>query len=113
MATLKQSSSFGANRFVARVFQSYMSLAARVNTLFSARQINVTQVDHIAAERAGQLLARALQEDSNLELDWLWYAANMTSSAHQRYCLRRALEINPDSEMAQRALAKLALHEHR
>ena len=113
MATLKQSSSFGANQLVARVFQSYTGLVAHMTSLFGAKHISTTRIDPIAAERARQLFAQALQEDSRLELDWLWFASKMTSSAHQRYCLRRALEINPASETARRALAKLALHEHR
>lgn len=113
MATLKQSGSLGTNRFVARISHGYAGLVAGITRLFAAKQISVIQIDPMAAERAAQLFARALQEDSNLERDWLWYATKMTSSAHQRYCLRRALEINPHSEAARRALAKLALHENR
>ena len=112
MATFKQSDSLGANRLMAHVSRSYTGLIAGVGRLFGAKKISVAQADAVAAQRAAQLFAQALREDSNLELDWLWYAANMTSSAHQRYCLRRALEINPNSEMAQHALAKLALHEN-
>lgn len=57
--------------------------------------------------RAAGLFAQAVQESSNLELDWLWYATQMTDVAEQRYCLLQALEINPESEMARRALANL------
>lgn len=60
-----------------------------------------------ATVRATQLLAQALQEHSNLEMDWLWYAANMPSVAERRYCLQRALTINPHSDLARSALAKL------
>ena len=59
------------------------------------------------AARAAELFAQALQENSNLELDWLWYAANMTGAFERRYCLNRALAINPDSSLARSALAKL------
>jgi hypothetical protein len=61
-----------------------------------------------ATARATKLFAQALHENSNLELDWLWYAANMTRDLERRYCLKRALEINPDSTLARRALAKLS-----
>jgi hypothetical protein len=113
MATLKQSRSFGANKLAARLSQGYAGLVASVARLFGAKHISVVKVDPVAAARSAQLFAQALHEDSILEFDWLWYAANMTSSAHQRYCLRRALEINPASDMARRALAKLAMHENR
>ena len=71
------------------------------------RSLSVAQVDGRDAMRVEQLFAQAVQDNSNLEFDWLWCAANMTSIANQRYCLLRALEINPDSKLAQRALAKL------
>ena len=61
----------------------------------------------IATARATHLFAQALHEDSNLEMDWLWYAANMTSAVERRYCLNRALTINPHSDLARSALAKL------
>ena len=63
--------------------------------------------DQEAAAYAARLFAQALHENSNLELDWLWYATNMTRDTERRYCLKRALEINPNSEMASGALAKL------
>jgi len=60
-----------------------------------------------AAARATHLFAQALHEDSNLELDWLWYAANMPSIAERRYCVERALAINLHSSLARSALANL------
>ena len=113
MATLMRPGSFGANRLLGHLSQGYAGLVASVARLFGAKQISVDRIDPVAAERAAQLFAQARDEDSNLELDWLWYAANMTSTAHKRYCLRRALEISPDSQMARRELARLALHENR
>ena len=58
--------------------------------------------------QATRLFAQALHENSNLELDWLWYATNMTRDIERRYCLNRALEINPHSSLARSAMAKLA-----
>jgi hypothetical protein len=61
----------------------------------------------LAAERAAHLFTQALNEDSNLEMDWLWYAAHMVGDAERRYCLNRALAINPHSGLARTALSKL------
>ncbi|MBK8021061.1 MAG: hypothetical protein IPK19_06405 [Chloroflexi bacterium] len=52
-------------------------------------------------------LAQAIQEDSNHELDWLYFASMMTTAEEQRYCLERALHINPKSQSALRALRAL------
>ena len=60
-----------------------------------------------ATARATHLFAQALHENSILELDWLWYAANMLGTAERRYCLNRALAINPHSSLARSALARL------
>jgi ABC-type branched-subunit amino acid transport system substrate-binding protein len=48
------------------------------------------------------LFARALQIDPESERAWLWFATVSDDSAEQRYCLRRALEINPESAGLQR-----------
>jgi len=60
-----------------------------------------------ASAPAAQLFVQALHENSILELDWLWYAANMNGTVERRYCLHRALTINPHSSLARSALAKL------
>ncbi len=49
----------------------------------------------------------ALQEDSNVETNWLWAATQVTHSAEYRYCLERALYINPDNDVTQQALVIL------
>lgn len=56
----------------------------------------------------GDLFGQAVQEDSNLEMDWLWLATKVRSNAQQRYALERALRINPRSAMAKRGLAQLS-----
>lgn len=113
MATPKLSRAFGANQLAAHVSWGYTSMAAAITRLFGVKHISVVEIDTATAARSAHLFAQALHEDSNHEFDWIWYADNIATSAHQRYCLRRALEINPNSEMARRALAKLALHENR
>jgi hypothetical protein len=56
---------------------------------------------------ADDLFLHMLREDSNLEMDWLWLATKVTSDGQRAYCLHRALLINPQSQLAQRGLAKL------
>jgi hypothetical protein len=73
----------------------------------TAPSAGTVQRSAAAEARAAHMFAQARYENSNLELDWLWYAANMTSDAERRYCLERARAINPESEMVKQALAKL------
>ena len=65
--------------------------------------------------RAGPTIADGLfiqgqREDSNLEMDWLWLATQVTSDGERRYCLQRALAINPESRFARRGLVQLRKH---
>ena len=57
-------------------------------------------IDARVAMRPSDLFVQALRDDSNLEMDWLWLFTQVSSVAERRYCLDRALAINPDSEMA-------------
>jgi hypothetical protein len=107
MAMFKQSRRFSAHQLAGRVFKVYADLAASIDRLVGGQQVGMDQIDAVANARSAQLFAQALHEASNVELDWLWYAANMTSNAQRRYCLQRALAINPGSQMARRTLAKL------
>jgi len=50
-----------------------------------------------APSQMSGLLAQAFSEDSNLELDWLWYATQMYDVDERRYCLERAQHIYPQS----------------
>ena len=74
----------------------------------TSREAQSAERQQLDAARSTRLFAEALHGNSNLELDWLWYAANMTRDIERRYCLQRALEINPHSSLARSALAKLA-----
>ena len=81
-----------------------------VDALFAkAADDNAESVERLefATARATRLFVQALHENSNLEMDWLWYAANMTGDVERRYCLNRAFAINPQSSLARSALAKL------
>lgn len=54
------------------------------------------------------LFQEALGDPSNLEMDWLWLAAQVTRASEQSYCFEQALRINPRSELARCGLAQLA-----
>lgn len=60
---------------------------------------------HIASP--SDMLRQALAEDSNRELDWLWYAERVSGDAERAYCLERARYINPDNRDTIRQLAQL------
>jgi hypothetical protein len=66
-----------------------------------------TTVERVDEATTAALFAQALHDDSNLELDWLWLAAQVTRDVERRYCLQRALHINPHSESARQQLLKL------
>ena len=89
----------------------YAKIVSWIQSIVDALMTPAGEQDAQGAEfataRATKLFAQALHENSQLELDWLWYAANMTHDTERRYCLKRALEINPDSTLARNALAKL------
>jgi hypothetical protein len=54
-----------------------------------------------------EMLRRALDEGSNMVMDWMWYAQQVESDGERRYCLERALYINPDYPQALAALEML------
>jgi hypothetical protein len=119
MSTFKQSQQFGAQGLASRMWQSAVGLAVSLGMAFAgglarlaegraAVDSDVTFSEAIAMARAHTLFAKALHEDSRLESDWLWYAANITDDTQRRYCLQRALDINPDSDRAKTALARLS-----
>lgn len=60
-----------------------------------------------AHTREAELFQLAVRADSHLELDWLWLYMQLTSPAHRRYALERALAINSQSAIARRELELL------
>ena len=117
MSTLKQSRHISAGWLAVRVWNSAIDLVASAGRAFAGGLAGLAKertgvaasagrLDAAAVARSDALFLRALREDSNLEIDWLWYAANITGVTEQRHCLKRALEINPDSDLAKRALAQ-------
>jgi hypothetical protein len=58
-------------------------------------------------EQTDTLFRDALRDPSNLEMDWLWLATQVSRLYEQHYCLMQALRINPHSTLAQQSLARL------
>jgi hypothetical protein len=54
-----------------------------------------------------EVLAQAIQEDSNREQDWLWYAEQVENDVERCYCLERALYINPKNRSTQIRVTEL------
>ena len=52
-------------------------------------------------------LAQCIRDDSNLEMEWLWAAGQVTDVQEQIYCLRRVLYINPENTEAYRQFEAL------
>jgi hypothetical protein len=61
----------------------------------------------VVPPRPSDLFAQALRDNSNIAMDWLWLFSQVSSAAEQRYCLDRALAIDPHSEIARSLRAKL------
>ena len=62
-----------------------------------------------APSQMSGLLAQAFAENSNLELDWLWYATQMYDVDERHYCLQRAQHIYPQSTVASQTLGRRAM----
>ena len=62
-------------------------------------------------EHGRQLLLQVLEADEDNELAWMWMAVCVDGRNLKRKCFQRVLEINPDSELAQKGLQKLDTRE--
>jgi hypothetical protein len=58
-------------------------------------------------ESGRQLLAGILAREPGNETAWLWMAGAVDDDEQRRYCLSRALEINPEHVLAREVLAQL------
>lgn len=55
----------------------------------------------------GKLLAEIVKQDPRNETAWLWLAGCFDNDEKKKFCLKKALEINPDNTKAWDALNKL------
>lgn len=59
-------------------------------------------------ENAQTLLTQAITINPDNPKAWLWLSGTLTSETERRYCLERVLTLDPDNEMAQRAIQSLS-----
>lgn len=57
---------------------------------------------------ARKILARLVRLDQKNETAWLWLGACVEEEDRERYCLEKALQINPENQKTRSALEKLA-----
>jgi hypothetical protein len=75
--------------------------------------MTVTLQDAINAIQAGDhtggkaLLAKLLQQDPNNEAAWIWMSGTVEEIDQRRYCLEKALAINPANVTAQAGLIRM------
>jgi hypothetical protein len=69
----------------------------------------IEQIKNGNKQRGQQLLAQALIKDSKNVRAWLWLSVCLEETERKRYCLQKALEVDPALEAAQQALAELPL----
>lgn len=58
-------------------------------------------------QQAGRLLAEVLRADPRDQIVWWWMSRAVSTQAARRYCLERALALNPDHQLAGKELAAL------
>ncbi len=58
-------------------------------------------------QSTSDLFNQAVEVASNLEMDWLWLAGQLSNKTEIEYCFKQALYINPQSVTAARELALL------
>ena len=58
---------------------------------------------------AGRLLSDYIRENPSSDTAWLWLSVCLDPIEQKRFCLNKALAINPDNENARKALAQLDL----
>ena len=76
---------------------------------FAGQRVRVEDADRDTCDLryVSPMLCQALQDEPNLEVEWLWYAKRMRRADERRYCLQCALEIDPRSQAARQALAAI------
>lgn len=85
-------------RVVARLWRSFRRQPAEVRSI-AIEAIDLTTVS--------PTLAVAMQDNSNLEMDWLWCATKVHTVRERRYCLQRAMAINPTNDLCRHELTML------
>lgn len=102
----------GAITAVATEFLGYLDEELSVGGGHTAGEVSaVPPADPAELGHVLAVYALVLSEGSNYALDWLWLAAKLPLPADRRFCLERALEIDPGCALARHGLAQLASEE--
>ena len=100
----------GMRQSIAQLWQRACAVVAnrlaRADTTPVADSTDDTQLRQTAIHDT-QVLRRAVRANFANEVDWLLCAALLTDSSKRRYCLERALALNPDCDLARQALENL------
>jgi len=122
MSTSVQMQQIGVRRGLAQLWQGARAALIQLCTvaaedLFPAGTArmsdSIRDAQHrLAAIDDAHVLRRAVHANSSDEVDWLLYAAILTDPAQRRFCLERALALNPDSDLAKHALASIPVMRH-
>jgi len=68
----------------------------------------IQALDAEQKDRAQVLLAQLLKQEPNNERAWLLMAEALTDVERQKFCIERALKINPQNDIARQMLAELS-----
>ncbi len=83
------------------------ALGTGLRSLGQQRTDTVIEATPTMPATMSELFARAMCENSNQAMDWLFYAAQLTDPAERRHCIRRALQIDSESEVVRDALRQM------
>lgn len=61
-----------------------------------------------ASGEMSEIFARVVCENPNSAMDWLYYAAQLRSHEERRYCIARALQIDPLDEIVLAEVRRLS-----
>ena len=100
----------GMRHSIAQLWQRACAIVAkrvaRADAIPEAYSIHAAQHRQTAIHDT-QVLRRAVQASFSDEIDWLLCAAILTDPNKRRYCLERALALNPACDLALQALESL------
>lgn len=87
----------------------FTTLGAQMRSLAEQRATVAAMPTGTSMAHPSELFARALGENSNRAMDWLTYAAQLSSADERRYCAGRALLIDPACPVVRAEAARLRL----
>jgi uncharacterized RDD family membrane protein YckC len=73
----------------------------------SRLQQAITLIETGDKQKGGQLLAELLRAKPKNKVAWLWMSSVVQKDEQRQYCLQKVLELDPDNQVAQKALAGL------